>query len=818
MVRISKVVKTTRGLAKFTANGNQNLFHPITTSIIESSSSNNYSTYNFKKESSITSAQLRTNNKMVNVFAVSNNFRNYSTSNSESNDKTSSKPEEPLNPVKYASWRKEQVCSLLCTDVEKGGAGLNVEGVKPLYDAGFNGLSLSIIVRNIQYKEELKKLIINSPNYMGNIQAIIDLDKYPKNQATEIYPSASKETIEGVVNWVENLLKTRLYHLWSKEQLFQQLKKPVEEGGACLENTDASDLLFKQVKTGLEISLPDPIKLWIQNGFIHLRCVDFEMIKLKTLGIDKLDAFSIKIEKFGESWIYSGPNFPSVAGPSGVSGIFSNVNQMKGMCESFYYAATEIQRGRPSIEVLGQVRTGKTSTACYIIPQQLANVINDLRTIGKQPKLTMAPTFYIRFFEKDSSINNPIELIYNKLQPLRDAVAVKRENNSIIDTCRDFTNEYANTHIFIVLDEVQFLEPKHLDILRETVKHKEYAFVTFILVGSTQGRFLRVLDKAIKNGLSYQEATVAYNVPIDNESFEDTFKFHNQEPFTDDQMDYIKQVFGCLNCATVSQIIQIMRLKNVQFENAINKLVHEIFGIFDRDILPYFSKEEGLATHMQSLIIDGSFATVVFDDFYDNYIKYFVDVKETTNDGKLITYYSFKDLLLRQYLLMRLTPNKNGRYILSTLSFTDYGHYIILTPIATFGERINKCKKQPYNTSYAEIKKFWHTSKSIKHLTQQDIDNMYQFLYNLQNKQLKQLKQHPQPKQRQHLPTTTANELKLEEIFILIRHMHNHSPQTNDTISKEIYNEVLNHWFNWDKKRFYEFIHEVSKECLSDLS
>src|SRR3989338_5678753 len=49
---------------------------------------------------------------------------------------SSSETEEPLNPVEYTSWTKDQVCSLLSAEQRKGGAGLNIEKVKPFYDAG----------------------------------------------------------------------------------------------------------------------------------------------------------------------------------------------------------------------------------------------------------------------------------------------------------------------------------------------------------------------------------------------------------------------------------------------------------------------------------------------------------------------------------------------------------------------------------------------------------------------------------------------------------------------------------------------------------
>src|SRR3989338_8800778 len=62
-------------------------------------------------------------------------------------------------------------------------------------------------------------------------------------------------TLEAVVNWVDILLKTRLYHLWSDKQLREQLCKTVENGGAGLSEDkipDSPSLIFKS--TNNEIS------------------------------------------------------------------------------------------------------------------------------------------------------------------------------------------------------------------------------------------------------------------------------------------------------------------------------------------------------------------------------------------------------------------------------------------------------------------------------------------------------------------------------------------------------------------------------------
>lgn len=171
---------------------------------------------------------------MISTMTVSNYFKDYSTTSNSENHNTTSEPEPTLNPLEYESWTRVQVCSLLCIDEKDGGAGMAVEEVKPLYDANIDGSSLSNIVRNIQYKEKRKEATIRysllSSNSKDYSQAIIDLDKYPTNQAIARFPSVSVDIIKTFVNWVEDLFNKRLYHLWPVETIKEQLGKPVNEG------------------------------------------------------------------------------------------------------------------------------------------------------------------------------------------------------------------------------------------------------------------------------------------------------------------------------------------------------------------------------------------------------------------------------------------------------------------------------------------------------------------------------------------------------------------------------------------------------------
>ena len=84
-----------------------------------------------------------------------------------------------LDPTQFQRWTREQVCSLLCTEENSGGASLTVEDVKPLYDAGFKGSSISNIVFY------LRQGINNAYN---NIE--------------KDYPQIARATLNYVVHWV----------------------------------------------------------------------------------------------------------------------------------------------------------------------------------------------------------------------------------------------------------------------------------------------------------------------------------------------------------------------------------------------------------------------------------------------------------------------------------------------------------------------------------------------------------------------------------------------------------------------------------------
>ncbi|KAL9645535.1 hypothetical protein ABK040_000599 [Willaertia magna] len=175
--------------------------------------------------------QLFNSNRKKNLFSV----KNYSTSIFLSDNNDSSKyKEETLDPIKFENWSKEQVCSLLCTEKENGGAGLHFDEVKPLYDTGLNGDSLNIVITNIQ--ETGKEHALN------NLK-----DKYKSVGVHLTFVFIT--VLENVVNWANNLLKTRLYNLWSPIDLKNQLCKSVTKGGAGLQTElfDSNELSSQEI-------------------------------------------------------------------------------------------------------------------------------------------------------------------------------------------------------------------------------------------------------------------------------------------------------------------------------------------------------------------------------------------------------------------------------------------------------------------------------------------------------------------------------------------------------------------------------------------
>ncbi|KAG2388810.1 hypothetical protein C9374_000249 [Naegleria lovaniensis] len=164
-------------------------------------------------------------------------IRSYTTTNwlkekeasTNDNDVTSASSfSEPitLNLMDYKKWNAQQVASVLTSDESLGGAGLSVEKVKPLYEAGFDGSSLHNIVEDIMKKDE----------YFA-IKAMT---------GSKDFTHISESTCKTVVFWVLDQLMTRQYSLWQLEpvskQIKQKLGEPIAKGGADLSLDQVSSL------------------------------------------------------------------------------------------------------------------------------------------------------------------------------------------------------------------------------------------------------------------------------------------------------------------------------------------------------------------------------------------------------------------------------------------------------------------------------------------------------------------------------------------------------------------------------------------------
>ncbi|KAL9649768.1 hypothetical protein ABK040_009583 [Willaertia magna] len=194
----TKILNKTSHLIK------SNLLQTLIPSLIKTSSScGNYSS-SLKKENFIFNTQLITNK-----FSI----KNYSTTLISKNISETT-ANITLNPVQYKVWTSQQVCSLLCVTKGEGGAGLPVEKVKPLY-AGFDGTLLGIIVYDLKVEKR------DTRPFLEKRQQLTWLTR-------QYFPTFPLNLICDVVDWVDNLFQTRLYHLWSNEQIKEQLCKSVK--------------------------------------------------------------------------------------------------------------------------------------------------------------------------------------------------------------------------------------------------------------------------------------------------------------------------------------------------------------------------------------------------------------------------------------------------------------------------------------------------------------------------------------------------------------------------------------------------------------
>ncbi|KAG2370870.1 hypothetical protein C9374_013781 [Naegleria lovaniensis] len=168
-----------------------------------------------------------------------------------------------LNLMDYKKWNAQQVASVLTSDESLGGAGLSVEKVKPLYEAGFDGSSLHNIVEDIMKKDEYYAL--------DQLKST-----YNKNSIPQL-----SDTCKTVVFWVLDQLMTRQYSLWQLEpvskQIIQKLCEPIAKGGAELSLDQVSSL---DVKTLTKVIAA--VEKEIVKGVTEEKCMQYAITIMKS--------------------------------------------------------------------------------------------------------------------------------------------------------------------------------------------------------------------------------------------------------------------------------------------------------------------------------------------------------------------------------------------------------------------------------------------------------------------------------------------------------------------------------------------------------
>ncbi|KAG2373266.1 hypothetical protein C9374_012369 [Naegleria lovaniensis] len=235
------------------------------------------------------------NNKLLCCPTTTTTFgqiRSYTTTNwwkekeasTNDNDVTSApSSSEPITLylMDYESWNAQQVASVLTSPKSLGGAGLSVDDVKPLYEAGFKGTSLHNIVENIK----------------------LDGVKYAIDQLQSTYNKSSipqlSDTCQTVVFWVLDQLMTRQYSLWQLEpvskQIIQKLGEPIAKGGADLSLDQVSSLdsktLYSIAKNvvssketsfirNLDLSSGTTLVQWVKQFLLQNHKIQIELKKI----------------------------------------------------------------------------------------------------------------------------------------------------------------------------------------------------------------------------------------------------------------------------------------------------------------------------------------------------------------------------------------------------------------------------------------------------------------------------------------------------------------------------------------------------------
>ncbi|KAF0977704.1 hypothetical protein FDP41_003026 [Naegleria fowleri] len=138
-----------------------------------------------------------------------------------------------LSLLNIKEWTPQQVASLLCMEKSEGGASLDVEKVKPLYNAGFDGNSLYDLCQDIKIQN-------------------VDFVLATMSQSND-YSQVSESTRNTVVYWVKDFLMTKRLTLWTKDQVKSALGQPKSERGAGL-TTEKVQAFYNIEFNGFDLS------------------------------------------------------------------------------------------------------------------------------------------------------------------------------------------------------------------------------------------------------------------------------------------------------------------------------------------------------------------------------------------------------------------------------------------------------------------------------------------------------------------------------------------------------------------------------------
>ncbi|KAF0974642.1 hypothetical protein FDP41_006116 [Naegleria fowleri] len=131
---------------------------------------------------------------------------------------------DALMPKLFGLWNAEQTKAALCESESKGGAGLTTEQAQPLYDAKFDGRSLSKIVEDIIKKRNEHFSIEREIQYATNV--------ITSNKDFALVPES---TCKAVAEWIVELIRgnfitisSNLLDRWKhrlKGKISEQLRK-----------------------------------------------------------------------------------------------------------------------------------------------------------------------------------------------------------------------------------------------------------------------------------------------------------------------------------------------------------------------------------------------------------------------------------------------------------------------------------------------------------------------------------------------------------------------------------------------------------------